>query len=231
MTGSSTRQPCPHSGSGRMKASSIWPLGFGAENATRGEKLSSRSNGVGRRDETLDCERLSFPTANAFRRYFRANHPGPESHVGKGRGCLPGTGTRTRSSLPSATGRGSGASTILATERADCPQIMPRQTPSLVLLECGTPFFLPPFHHGNIIGHALGTGTGEPPKCYGSRKRCVNGFCGCGVGVFSGVRSPPAAISSFRRPTAPVPTPIAPIEPAGSCVADARECRGAMRSR
>jgi hypothetical protein len=40
------RQPCRHSGLGRMNASSIWPLGFGAGNATRGGKLSSRSNGV-----------------------------------------------------------------------------------------------------------------------------------------------------------------------------------------
>jgi hypothetical protein len=50
------------------------------------------------------------PTAeNLFRRYFRANIPGPESRQGKA-GVFYGTGTRTRGSLPRATGRGSGAS-------------------------------------------------------------------------------------------------------------------------
>jgi hypothetical protein len=44
------------------------------------------------------------------RRDLRDEHPGPESLSGKGRGYVSGRGTRTRSSLNRAKGRGSGAS-------------------------------------------------------------------------------------------------------------------------
>jgi hypothetical protein len=87
-----------------MNASSIWPLGFGAENAKREGKLSSRSNGGGRRVETLDQDRKHHPLRLGQRlkifpgEIFRAKIPARSPVKGKA-GVFPGTGARPRSSL------------------------------------------------------------------------------------------------------------------------------------
>jgi hypothetical protein len=60
----------------------------------RGGELSSQSNGGGRRDEGLDLDRLSFPTAarptlkNLPRRDFRANIPARSPVQGKAGGVF-----------------------------------------------------------------------------------------------------------------------------------------------
>jgi hypothetical protein len=83
---------------------------------------------------------------------------------------------------------------------------------------------------GVFLARALGPDRASPGlKCKEAVRQIV--FCDCGVGVFSGVRSPQPPFLVSHDPPAPVPTPIAPIEPAGSSVADARECREAMCSR